>query len=1255
MVLQTDQRVNLIKMSSEHSPVVLPILLKEWEQHQNSPLLGSGVLIGPRLVLTCRHVADRYEVGGGWIGPYRTDELIVGESECADIRRSAPVNSAPPAGKEKHPDLALILLKKDMSSAAVPVAFGELHRKVFESAQLVGFHGCVEEPGYCRETVQLSPSFTGLINDRLLSFQNANVSPGMSGGPLLLDYKNEQVCLGIARLGGLGRTKTVVTSGRAIKEFLDSEPVAQFLLSQGLEVSCRFLLQEELLQYLERVKAEAAELPSFYPEELRNLPHGKEGLFHRIRQRVTVVDSREREQWRKREKEELERRKAAGNSVALEIDYDPTPERPKNFNTIDIGGPKAPELLDWDEGSQQERFRQAVILGDPGFGKSWLLRHEAWLLASACEKKIATDGSDELPDDLTIPIRLRLPDLARSKQSSLPLRIKKQLALQMSVTLQTYIMQCVESGRATLLLDSWDEVRQPRESLRKSIASFVMTSQCRILLTSRGAGYDPSHSPLPDKPELQIVAFARPQVEAFVEAWFAPQPGAARKFLSALSRQSSIAGLGRIPLLLSLLCRIFQSTKSELPLRRVEVYQLCLMGLLFDWKQRDKSEQTNGHDRSEIELQIENLARAAGKLFEQKLDQFTNVEFAAAAGFSLKTEAEREQAHAFVQHRKEDGILIAVSTLSSELTGFDRSPTVQFLHRTFFEYLTAYDVAQRVKSDGWESMQRLLTSHLFDPQWQEVIVLVAGELDDPTPLLSYLAEENQDDLFRPKLALAARCLPEISVESWKAFPSLRQLGDQITTTAMDFWRNLAAREIESAAPDVEGSLPALATANRNWGSSPVLTRITADLDSNDAGQLAVLLRYLQQAGSAAGTVGICRQLGRLFLKQGSSLREAALALRALEPDTKSLNVALQILLDIVDGNEAEVRDNAIRAIGALGPMAAKPKVVQALRAALQRDTAPTYVAAHALSELRAAAAYTDIRDVFTTAVKVDIRGPVLTQALMSLTPASDKDSILKMLAEQLTSGDILLDENAARVLSFMRTWANTDYIRQALLNYIVTAIAKHDTYGNMALWNAITALGKLETRASDDAVVNTLLELLQQADPQLRSRAAEALGHQGPRAARKDVVQALLDELQANHPTSSSNAAEALARLRPSEDTKLVVNALVDFVRRLENQSLFVLRDAIEALGTYGPEAAKEPEVVKVLLDHLEHYAGPVREMAAWALGELGTTSATEVVKSALLKELSDAELYPRKAAANSLGRFQRNGIRCEVALIQEQ
>lgn len=49
-------------------------------------------------------------------------------------------------------------------------------------------------------------------------------------------------------------------------------------------------------------------------------------------------------------------------------------------------------------------------------------------------------------------------------------------------------------------------------------------------------------------------------------------------------------------------------------------------------------------------------------------------------------------------------------------------------------------------------------------EWQEVIVFLAGKLTDPTPLLQRLADEQKDDAFRHRLALAAPCLPEVKSE-----------------------------------------------------------------------------------------------------------------------------------------------------------------------------------------------------------------------------------------------------------------------------------------------------------------------------------------------------------------------------------------------------------------------------------------------------------------------------------------------------------
>ena len=115
---------------------------------------------------------------------------------------------------------------------------------------------------------------------------------------------------------------------------------------------------------------------------------------------------------------------------------------------------------------------------------------------------------------------------------------------------------------------------------------------------------------------------------------------------------------------------------------------------------------------------------------------------------------------------QEDGILVRVGSGSG-------APYL-FLHLTFQEYLAAGHLADRVNGEdggGWEGATArvaadVLVKELVDrkawlPAWREVIVLLAGQLRDPVPLLELLADEGRDDVFRHRLALAAHCLPEI--------------------------------------------------------------------------------------------------------------------------------------------------------------------------------------------------------------------------------------------------------------------------------------------------------------------------------------------------------------------------------------------------------------------------------------------------------------------------------------------------------------
>ena len=62
----------------------------------------------------------------------------------------------------------------------------------------------------------------------------------------------------------------------------------------------------------------------------------------------------------------------------------------------------------WDK-EISNKLQRGVIVGDPGFGKSWLLRWEALKFAT---KALALIEAENDWGDLVIPIRMRLSDLA---------------------------------------------------------------------------------------------------------------------------------------------------------------------------------------------------------------------------------------------------------------------------------------------------------------------------------------------------------------------------------------------------------------------------------------------------------------------------------------------------------------------------------------------------------------------------------------------------------------------------------------------------------------------------------------------------------------------------------------------------------------------------------------------------------------------------------------------------------------------------
>jgi hypothetical protein len=158
-------------------------------------------------------------------------------------------------------------------------------------------------------------------------------------------------------------------------------------------------LVSEVLAYLHEAQERLGELPRFYPKHFQ---------FDEVRVKVKVSEERRKyDEIIERERERLRREGLT--------DFDDERQSPYLRRSLPEEGDevKRPEIriLDWDK-EVREKLQRGVILGDPGFGKTWLLCYEGRLIAREQAEKLKKReiGLSEV----IIPIFIRLSDLART-------------------------------------------------------------------------------------------------------------------------------------------------------------------------------------------------------------------------------------------------------------------------------------------------------------------------------------------------------------------------------------------------------------------------------------------------------------------------------------------------------------------------------------------------------------------------------------------------------------------------------------------------------------------------------------------------------------------------------------------------------------------------------------------------------------------------------------------------------------------------
>ncbi|MGE5603119.1 MAG: NACHT domain-containing protein, partial [Nitrososphaerales archaeon] len=258
--------------------------------------------------------------------------------------------------------------------------------------------------------------------------------------------------------------------------------------------------------------------------------------------------------------------------------------------------------------ARQESSR-AVLLGDPGSGKTTFVNYLTYLLAT---------GSPALPPDFAglLPFRLVLREVAsqnipagatRGTAQMLWEALGKDLVARLGQVagekLLPYLQARMADQGAFVLLDGLDEApaaRERRAVLVQSIAALAGSlglpgGRSRILVTARPHAYTNKAWRLPGFAVFGLAPFNEGQVDRFVERWY----GAARTSMkwseatarekagrlnAALREREYLAALASRPLLLTLMATLHSSEGGQLPEDRADLYEETVKLLLGRWQ-----------------------------------------------------------------------------------------------------------------------------------------------------------------------------------------------------------------------------------------------------------------------------------------------------------------------------------------------------------------------------------------------------------------------------------------------------------------------------------------------------------------------------------------------------------------------------------------------------------------------------------------------------------------------------------------------
>ncbi|MCU0917994.1 MAG: NACHT domain-containing protein, partial [Planctomycetes bacterium] len=388
-----------------------------------------------------------------------------------------------------------------------------------------------------------------------------------------------------------------------------------------------------------------------------------------------------------------------------------------------------------------EKSRTLLIIGDPGSGKTTLMKY----YAMSC---LSTDGWRRFGfEEAPLPIYLPLRDIPFDRDGR-PLSLAESIAAwpqKHDLDLAPgQFERWLRSRRTLLLLDGLDEIRslENRRSVCQWIgqnATDLRLKNALYVVTSRWTGYRKL-----DQIELacshlraDVRDFSRPQQDEFLTNWFTAaflrEPRPAGEPLAAwrqdrkkealwhaqqimnyldLDRNKSIRDLAAVPLLLQIIAVIWKE-RGIRPRTRLDLYSVVMSYLL---EYRDANRDLEPLFSVEESLRV--LMPAA--LWMQEDLQMDEVEK------GRLHEKMQPKIHSIDPHLSARRLFENLRDRAGIIADYSTTAYI-FRHKSFREYLAGREIAARRLTPA---RLRRLAGHLGDDWWEETLRFFIGRADE---------------------------------------------------------------------------------------------------------------------------------------------------------------------------------------------------------------------------------------------------------------------------------------------------------------------------------------------------------------------------------------------------------------------------------------------------------------------------------------------------------------------------------------------